>query len=367
MRQIFRSVVVLIVAVLGAVAIGIASTITAAITLAATALIVPGTGTPNANIVDNYMENARDYYMTTTPCTVNNCNLVGIDYPASFWPLPFPGWCEPGRCETWDDSVEAGRAALDEKLTPFLGTEEEVVIFGYSQGGAVVANELRVLATLDPDLTENISVVTIGNIDNPVGGLLSLLGFLGHVPILDVTTGLSTPVDTGIPMTTIGFQYDPVVGSPLYWGNVLALLNALVAFDTVHGNYLEPNGNDPTGSLAYGYTPEELADQLDCGDHPGNCRTDDFDNTYITIPAKTLPISDLVLDLADSTGTTALVKPFVDLFTPTVRVLIDTAYDPNANPGVPRYLSIIRSIRSSILSSWLWISLLQWERASRPS
>ena len=178
-------------------------------------------------------------------------------------------------------------------------------------------------------------MVTIGSIDNPVGGLWSLLGFLGHVPILDVTTGLSTPVNTGIPMTTIAFQYDPVVGSPLYWGNVLPLLNALAAFDTVHGFYLAPNGNNPTASLAYGYTPGELAEQLDCGDNPGNCRTDDFGNTYITIPAKTLPISELVLDLADSTGTTAFVKPFVDLVTPIVRVLIDTALRPERKPGRP--------------------------------
>ena len=53
-----------------------------------------------------------------------------------------------GACEKWDVSVEAGRAALHEELTPYLGTDEDVVIFGYSQGGAVVSNELRVLGTL---------------------------------------------------------------------------------------------------------------------------------------------------------------------------------------------------------------------------
>jgi hypothetical protein len=38
-----------------------------------------------------------------------------------------------------------------------------------------------------------------------------------------------------------------------------ALLNAPAAFEYVHGNYLVPNSNDPTGSLPYGYTNATLA------------------------------------------------------------------------------------------------------------
>ena len=41
----------------------------ATLALGATALIVPGTGTPNANIVPNYMQNAVDYYLQGTFCT----------------------------------------------------------------------------------------------------------------------------------------------------------------------------------------------------------------------------------------------------------------------------------------------------------
>ncbi len=29
----------------------------------------------------------------------------------------------------------------------------------------------------------------------------------------------------------------------------------IAAFDTVHGYYLSPNGNDETATLPYGYTP----------------------------------------------------------------------------------------------------------------
>ena len=73
--------------------LGIASAFVSALALAATALIVPGTATPNANVVAGYRENARNYYLQGTPCTDESelsgaTNLIGINYPASFWPLP---------------------------------------------------------------------------------------------------------------------------------------------------------------------------------------------------------------------------------------------------------------------------------------
>jgi hypothetical protein len=48
-----------------------------------------------------------------------------------------------------------------------------------------------------------------------------------------------------------------------------------------------------------------------------------------------------IVDLAAATGTTPLVKPFVDLISPTLKVLIDVGYDRTANPGIPRTLSIL--------------------------
>lgn len=58
-----RRLITTLLTVLTAVLVTVASTLTMAVALAATALIVPGTGTPNANIVKDYMENARDYYI----------------------------------------------------------------------------------------------------------------------------------------------------------------------------------------------------------------------------------------------------------------------------------------------------------------
>src|SRR6476660_4259732 len=98
MRKSARALVLSFLALLTTVVLGVASAFTAAFALgAATALVVPGTGTPNANIVENYLVHARDYYMQGTVCTNDaNCpvnasgdpanpGLPGINYPASFW------------------------------------------------------------------------------------------------------------------------------------------------------------------------------------------------------------------------------------------------------------------------------------------
>jgi hypothetical protein len=149
MRKSARALVLVVLSLLSAAVLGVTSAFMAAFALgAATALIVPGTGTPDANVVENYREHAADRYIAPfEPCsTTDGCDLVGIDYPASFWPLGFIGnWCPGFQCDTWNESVGTGvqnletalRADLD-KPCPTTGCEP-IVIFGYSQGGAVVS------------------------------------------------------------------------------------------------------------------------------------------------------------------------------------------------------------------------------------
>jgi hypothetical protein len=343
MRKTARAFVLVVLSLLTAAVLGVTSAFMAAFALgAATALIVPGTGTSNANIVVNYRENAADRYIAPfQPCTsTNGCQLVGINYPASFWPLGFIGnWCPGFQCDTWNESVGLGVAHLDTALRAALdNTDDDIILFGYSQGGAVVSNELRNIGDLTPEQLSRLSVVMIGNAYNPDGGIFTRLGFLPTIPILDVTFGPPMPTDTGIPITSIGFQYDPVMYAPLYWGNPFAMLNALAAFQTVHGNYLTPNGNGPTDPIAYGYTEEELASIL-AGPCPGpNCRVDSNGNKYYMIPAKSLPIVDLVASFLPA-PVQPLVKPVADLVSPVLKVLIDLGYDWSGDPGQLRFLS----------------------------
>jgi hypothetical protein len=241
--------------------------------------------------------------------------------------------------------VGKGVDALDAALKAVNGSADidSVVVFGYSQGGAVVATELDKLRN-EPDLLKKIDkVVTIGGIENPDGGLWSRLSFIPYVPILNITPHPAMPVDIDAlkgKFYTVGFQYDPVVYAPLYWGNPIALLNALAAFETVHGYYLTPNGNGLNDPIAYGYTQAELADQMNCTTHQENCRTDKYGNTYVMIPATSLPLTDLVMSLVPS-GLKPIVKPFVDLVTPVLKVIADLGYDWSGDPSVVRPLSIL--------------------------
>jgi hypothetical protein len=346
MRKAVRTVFLFLLGLLSAVFLGVAMALTSAISLAATALIVPGTGTPIANLP--YMENARDYYMGGTACAGAGCTLTSIEYPASFWPLPFPGWCRsgPDGCDKWNVSVAKGVEDLNEELDAALGIAgEDIVIFGYSQGGQVVSNEMRErLAGLSDDMKRRLQIVMIGNIANPDGGLwprLSPFSFLGQL-LLDATLGPPMITDIGIPTTNIGFEYDPVVYSPKFWGNPLALLNALAAFQNVHGQYLAGPNRPGSGTLPYGYTEAELAAALA---DPNNVRYGGNDpnsnNKYIMIPAKSLPLADLIVSVADSFGIGPFVKPFVSLLAPIAKVIIDLAYDWSGDPNVPQTLSIL--------------------------
>ncbi|ULE33941.1 PE-PPE domain-containing protein [Mycobacterium sp. IDR2000157661] len=343
MRQAVRITFLFILSALSTAVLAAIAAVFSAISLAATALIVPGTGTPDANVVADYRQNFVDRYSFpfNPACTSDNgCLLDGIDYPASFFPLViFDGWCEPGRCETWNASVGAG---VDGLYTGVENTvDPELLVLGYSQGGAVVSNTLRRIQQDNPALLDKIdTVVMIGNAYNPDGGIFTRLGFLPTIPFLDVTFGPATPVDTGVEMFGIGFEFDPVMYAPHYWGNPLAMLNAVAAFDNVHGFYLTPNGNGPTDSIAYGYTEQEIADILATGCPGDYCRLGSEGNEYYMIPAKSLPIMNLLTSLIPE-QLRPLVQPIVELVSPVLRVLINLGYDWSGDPDQTRYLSIL--------------------------
>ncbi|MGV0792925.1 PE-PPE domain-containing protein [Mycolicibacterium sp. XJ1819] len=343
MRKGIRLVGLFLLGLFSTAVMGAVAALMSAISLAATALIVPGTGTPDANNVEFYREHFVDRYSApfNPSCTsTNGCNLQGIDYPASFFPLIiFPTWCQPGRCDTWNDSVGQGVDGLVGAVQN-LTDPDGALVLGYSQGGAVVSDALRRLAE-NPELLEKVAgVVLIGNAYNPDGGLFTRFGFLPTIPFLDITFGPATPVelaeDIGKAMDFIGYEFDPVMYAPVNFGNVLALINAFAAFEDVHGYYLTPDGNGPDDPIAYGYSEDEIAEILD-GDCPGaNCRVDSYGNRYWMLPAKGLPMYNLLLSSVPA-PLDALIKPLVDLVTPATEVLIKLGYDWSGDPGKTRW------------------------------
>lgn len=341
--RIARQSILTVLALVTAVLVAIGSAMSMAVALAATALIVPGTGTPKAGDVADYMTNALKYYIApsdawspsgcTTTGTNGNCTLTPINYPAQFWPIPLPGWGGLKGAK-WDVSTGKGLSTLQTTLSTTLGdpANEPVVIFGYSQGGNIVSREKRALGNLGAN-PDHISFVMIGNTNRPNGGLFERLAFLGHVPILDATFGLPAPTKTCTKQcaTDIAFEYDGVADFPLYPLNALATLNALAGFWYVHGTYLSPDGRSDPGELPDGYTETELQAELD----DENNWNDYGDTRYITIPTKTLPLVRPFLEFGGFTHTSFIVRPIVDLLEPVLRVLIDTGYDRSLSPGVP--------------------------------
>ena len=319
---------------------GVVATLTAAVTLTATALIVPGTAVPNPATVPGYMNNAVDYYIspTTDSCALV-CTPEPVPYIAQFWPFPWEGWGGLTGAKL-DVSVASGVAQLNSDI---IGTyppsaQDPIVIFGYSQGATVASREKAILSKLSPADQANIDFVLIGNPNRPNGGLFERLAMFGTVPILDATFGLPTPTDTDMSTVDIAFQYDGVADFPLYPINLLADLNAIAGFWYTHGSYLAPDGRNPT-ELPNGLTPEELDAAI--ADPANQQHTPGSDTTYVLIPTPNLPLLQPLRDFAAATQTEFLFTPLISLIQPVLRVLIETGYDRSLPYGQPAPLRLI--------------------------
>ena len=355
MRKAGRVVILFILSLFSTAVLSAVAAVMAAVSLAAVALIVPGTGTPNANDVENYLENFRDYYMQT-PCEEGGgCaddDLEGVNYFASFWPIPLPGWCDPGRCEKFDDSVDDGVDNLGDALGVIQrsGYKGDVIIAGYSQGARVVNIAKMQFANGQYDeflesLGEGgeVKFVYIGNPNRPNGGLLSRLGFLGTIPIVDVTTGEPTPTNTQFETEDWAIRWEGIADFPQYLFSPLAVVNSLLGFYYDHGTYLAINGGSDPGETPAGYTveewraitsnPEAYPDIVDIQVHG--------DTTYYTITPKYLPLVRPLHSIP------IVGKPIADLIEPLLRVIIEeTGYDRSRSFGEPTELELFTPISS---------------------
>ena len=211
-RSLANTMVVAVAAALCAVLTAVGGTITAAVTLTATALIVPGTAVPNPATVPGYMENAVDYYISpTTASCASVCTPEPVPYLAQFWPFPWEGWGGLSGAKL-DESVASGVAQLTSDLvgTNNPSAQDPVVIFGFSQGATVASNVKSQLSKLSPEDQADVNFVLIGNPNRPNGGLFERLAMFGTVPILDATFGMPTPTNTDMSTVDVAFQYDGV-------------------------------------------------------------------------------------------------------------------------------------------------------------
>lgn len=322
---------------------GVVATLSAAVTLTATALIVPGTAVPNPATVPGYMTNAVDYYISpTTPSCASVCTPEPVPYIAQFWPFPWEGWGGLTGAKL-DVSVASGVAQLNSDIVGSYppSAQNPIVIFGYSQGATVASREKALLSKLSPADQAAVDFVLIANPNRPNGGLFERLAMFGTVPILDATFGQPTPTDTDMSTVDIAFQYDGVADFPLYPINLLADLNAIAGFWYTHGSYLAPNGRNPD-ELPNGLTPEELDAAIA---NPANQQhTPGSDTTYVLVPTPNLPLLQPLRDFAAATHTEFAVTPLISLIQPALRVLIETGYDRSLPYGQPAPFRLIPAV-----------------------
>lgn len=341
MRKVGRVVRIFLLSLLSTAVLAAATAIVAAVSLAATVLIVPGTGTPNANNVGGYMENFRDYYMRT-PCstTQGGCpdsGLKGVDYPASFWPIPLPGWCPNLRCDKFDVSVAKGVQSL---ITEVGGvTTPSYLIAGYSQGARVASiAKMRIARGAWAGLPLPDAFTFIGNPNRPNGGILSRFGIIGRIPILDVTTGQPTPTNTGIPTEDWAIRWEGIADWPQYLLNPLAIVNSILGFVYDHGTYLAVNADSDPGEIPAGYDPaiwQQIVSNPQ--NYPAIVNIQTYgDTTYYTITPKVLPLVRWLHDIP------LIGKPIADFFEPILRVVIEeTGYNRAIPFGYPIGTSLI--------------------------
>ena len=344
MRKTARSIVLALLTLVSAVALGVVSTMSAGFSLAAattaTALIMGGSGTPDPDQELGYVPNVSSYYIfPNSACQPHNCKLQSVVTPEEAWPL-YGG----PTALTWKQSVLEGVEIYDAKVRKRLLTDDtKVVMFGYSQSGAIVAIEKRALAddpTIPPEQIEKLELVVIGNVSRPNGGLNVRLPLT--IPIIEFPFGPSMPTDTTIETTDIALKWDIIADAPLYALNGLAMLNALIGgpgFGIVHGTYPNPEGEPPTG-LVGGYTQAEWQAVMDNPDafaaaYPDVVNVQKFGDTkYITVAPKVLPL--LVPLHNNGLGFVA------DLVEPALRVIIEeTGYDRSIPYGQPTPFRLI--------------------------
>ena len=310
----------------------------AATQAATTALIMGGTGTPNPADFPGYIPNVANYYIypntSCLPDTDPACELVSVFTPETAWPL-YGG----SSALTWKDSILAGvdlfDAAVQEQLGD-LGADDRIVLFGYSQSGAILAFEKIGLAN-NPNKNQ-LEIVAIGNVSRPNGGLNPRVGGFS-IPIVEFPFGPPMPTDTGIPTTDIALKWDIIADAPLYVTNPLAMFNALLGgpgFGYVHGTYPNPSTAGTPDGLPGGYTPEEWQAMMDNPEqYPDIIDVQDFgDTTYITVTPKVLPLVQPLHGIG--------LTPLADLIEPALRVIIEqTGYDRSIPYGQPTHFRLI--------------------------
>jgi hypothetical protein len=239
-----------------------------------TALIMGGTTVPTPD--DYYVETVGNHFIAPTHPR-QKINYVAVTAPMEAWPLTGIGrlgWLVLGPPSVWgpggagwpdepwwklsglfdltfEQSILAGVADLEQAMTKY--GNDDLVIYGYSQGALIAIREKQRLAEQYPDKSTapDVDFVLSGDLNVPNGGLLARFPGL-YIPIIDLFFNGPEPTDTPFDTVVITRQYDGVADFPLYPLNVISLLNAVLGAVYVHPYDLDVSlAPDPSKSTPF--------------------------------------------------------------------------------------------------------------------
>ncbi|WKG05638.1 PE-PPE domain-containing protein [Mycolicibacterium sp. HK-90] len=317
-----RSATMALIALIGTVGLVLTASMTTLVQLAATALIMGGTGmkvlgAPHQWGSGTYLDQVNDTYLADRH--LGEDDLEWVSTPEHFWPAT-------GLSDlSFDTSVARGVLSLNNAI---LATPGEKVVVSYSQSANIATREKRNLAELRAQGAvvpsgDELSFVFVANPNRPNGGILARFEGL-YVPILGISFDGATP-DDEYPTIDVAREYDLIADFPKYPLNLLADLNALFGYF-----YLHPD---------YGSSVIDLDDPSTYQSHTSG------NTTYYLVHTEHLPLLQPLRDIG-------FPEPILALVEPTLRVLIDLGYDRTPeNMGVPTRAQLFPRIDLDKLAS----------------
>ncbi len=267
------------------------------------ALIMGGTNNPTPD--PQYVDNVFKSYISPNPL-YSGAIKTGLFTPEQFWPVT----PQLGNL-TFAQSVTQGVTALNTALLGPSGVithGNSAVVFGYSQSGTIVTDEINALLALPAGSQpgpNQLSFMLVGDPNNPVGGLLERFpGF--YIPFLDVPFNGATP-QSPWHTTIYTAQYDGIADAPQYPLNVVSDLNAFMGYFFVHSTYPD-------------MTATQIANAVPLPTDGGN-------TSYYMIMTQNLPLLQPIRDIPYAG------PPIADIFQPDLRVIVDLGYG-DYGPGL---------------------------------
>ena len=326
MPVVLRSLAVVVLALSGAVGVTVPLTLTTAVQLAATALIMGGTEHPltyppdTTELVTGYLNDAQRGYIVYTPAgKESDLNEVAVITPEQGAPVY--------GTMTLDQSVQAGRTILTNCLggrndcpynTAVAGSQaprpgDSFIVVGYSQS-TLLASLVKQDLINNPSETPagGVTFILIANPMRPNGGVLTRFPEL-NIPVVGVKSYGASPTnspDNTLLTIDVSRQYDGFSDFPVYPLNLIADANAIAGAIYLHGGYMD-------------YSLDDAVYQGTTGD------TD-----YYIVPTDTLP---LLIPLQQA----GVPQPVVAALDAPLRVIVEWGYNRSMPPGVPTQAHLI--------------------------